>query len=453
MIPGLIIAAPASGGGKTTLTLGLLRALRRRGLRPVSGKVGPDYIDPAFHAAASGAPCLTLDTWAMDHGRIADLLARQAERGATLVVEGVMGLFDGAPAAGVGGDGSTASLAALTGLPVVLVGDDTAQAARAAAVVRGFATHRPEVTVAAVVFTKVGPGRHADILREAMAESLPLIPVVGCLPRLPGLGLPSRHLGLVQALEHPDLDTFLDTAADAVEAHLDLDALATLARPARLAAAAAAAAPAAAAVPPLGQRIAVARDAAFAFAYPAVLEDWRRAGAEVLPFSPLADEAPAATADAVYLPGGYPELHAGRLAAAAGFLGGLRAAAARGAVIFGECGGYMTLGDSLTDADGTAHAMAGLLPLTTSFARRRLHLGYRTAATRAAGPLGPAGAVYRGHEFHYATITGEDYARADELFETRDAAGSLVISNGLRCGSVLGSFIHLIARQPAAPAP
>lgn len=447
MIPGLIIAAPSSGGGKTTLTLGLLRALRRQGLGPVSGKVGPDYIDPAFHATASGAPCLNLDTWAMPADRIGALVRRQATRGRLLVVEGVMGLFDGAPATGVAGDGSTASLAAMTGLPVVLVVDASGQAASAAAVVRGFATHRPEVSVAAVVFTKVGPGRHADILRQAMAESLPHVPVLGCLPRLPGLGLPSRHLGLVQALEHPDLEAFLETAADAVEEHLDLAGLTALACPPRAGPHEAAAA-AGGVFRPLGQRIAVARDAAFAFAYPALLEDWRSAGAEILLFSPLADEAPDAAADAVYLPGGYPELHAGRLAAARLFLDGLRAAAEdRGAVVFGECGGYMTLGEVLTDAAGTAHAMAGLLPLATSFARRRLHLGYRTATLCDDSPLGRKGVSFRGHEFHYAVVETEDCSRADPLFETFDALRSLVFSQGLRRGSVMGSFIHLICPE------
>jgi cobyrinic acid a,c-diamide synthase len=445
--PGLIIAAPCSGGGKTTLTLGLLRALARRNAGAVSAKVGPDYIDPAFHAAASGAPCLNLDTWAMSAGRIAVLLGRQAARGRLLVVEGVMGLFDGAPADGVGGDGSTASLAAQTGLPVVLVVDASGQAASAAAVVRGFATHRPDVTVAAVVFTKVGPGRHVDILRRSMADSLPHIPVIGCLPRLKDLGLPSRHLGLVQALEHPDLQTFLDTAADAVEAHLDLDALIALAGPVGLAAPRVGTGNDLAGVvmPPLGARIAVARDAAFAFAYPALLDDWMARGVTVVPFSPLADDAPDTMADAVYLPGGYPELHAGRLAANSRFLSGVRAAAARGATVFGECGGYMVLGEALTDADGTAHPMAGLLPLHTSFATRRLHLGYRVSTVLADSPLGAAGTVYRGHEFHYATTAREDHAAAAPLFHSRDAVGAEQGSQGLRRGGVMGSFIHLIA--------
>ena len=195
---------------------------------------------------------------------------------------------------------------------------------------------------------------------------------------------------------------------------------------------------------PLGQRIAIARDDAFLFAYPAVLEGWRRQGAELSFFSPLADEIPDAAADAVYLPGGYPELHAGRLAAAGHFTAALRRAAASGTAIYGECGGYMALGESLTDGAGRAHRMVGLLPLATSFAERRLHLGYRAATLIGGGPLGPAGARFRGHEFHYATTIA---AGADApLFALSDASGKDLGASGLRHGSVMGSFIHLIDR-------
>lgn len=287
-----------------------------------------------------------------------------------------------------------------------------------------------------------------------MTESLPHIPVLGCLPRLKALGLPSRHLGLVQALEHPDLQNFLDTAADAVKAHLDIDALCALARPPRLAAAEndndgdhVRSAAHHSVMPPLGARIAVARDAAFAFAYPALLDDWVARGVMVLPFSPLADEAPDSMADAVYLPGGYPELHAGRLASNTRFLNGLRKAGGRGATVFGECGGYMVLGDTLTDAAGTHHRMAGLLPLRTSFATRGLHLGYRVATLEADGPLGQRGRSFRGHEFHYATVMAEDSTGADPLFTTRDAMGALRGSRGLRRGGIMGSFIHLIGAE------
>ncbi|MCP5373083.1 MAG: cobyrinate a,c-diamide synthase [Hyphomicrobiales bacterium] len=439
---GLVIAAPASGSGKTLVTLGLLRHLAAAGRRVASAKVGPDYIDPAFHAAASGRPCRNLDPWAMAAGTLAAQVAAAAAGAELVVCEGVMGLFDGA----VGERGSTADLARRLGWPVVLVVDARAQAASAAALVRGFATHRADLAVAGVVFNRVGGDRHGDILRDAMAADLPHIPVLGCLPRDGDLALPSRHLGLVQALEHPDLETFLDRAAALVGRHLDVDALVALALPTP-STAAAAPPPVPPPLPPLGQRIAVARDAAFAFAYPAVLDGWHRAGAEVLPFAPLDGQAPDPAADAVYLPGGYPELWAGRLAANGAFLAGLAAAAGRGAAVFGECGGYMVLGRGLVDGDGARHAMAGLLALETAFTRPGLRLGYRRARLLAESPLGPAGAAFRGHEFHYATVTAE--GPGAPLFACADAAGRDLGTMGLRAGPVLGSFVHLIDRDGA----
>ena len=432
---GLIVAAPASGSGKTVFTLGLLRHLAKGGAAVASAKAGPDYIDPAFHAAASGRACLNLDPWAMAPATIAAAVASLAGAADIIVCEGVMGLFDGATADA----GSTADLAARTGWPVLLIIDARAQAASAAAVLRGFATHRADVTVAAVVFNRVGSDNHAAIIREACAEHVPDVPVLGCLPRREDLVLPERHLGLVQAGEHPDLETFLDRAAAHVGGHVDTDTLTSLARP--WPGAVGNAVPLA----PLGQRIAVADDAAFAFRYPLVIQGWRAAGAEILAFSPLADEGPDASADAVYLPGGYPELHAGRLAANRGFLDGVRAAAARGALVFGECGGYMVLGQGLVDADGERHAMAGLLALETSFARRQLHLGYRRATLDGDCDLGAAGTVLRGHEFHYATIAAE--GPGTPLFRCSDAKGRDRGAAGLRAGTVMGSFVHLIDRE------
>jgi len=443
--PGVVIAAPASGSGKTTLTLGLLRSLANAGRGVASAKAGPDYIDPAFHAAASGRPCLNLDTWAMRRETLA-AAARSLADGADLVIcEGVMGLFDGAAISDPGADdGSTAALAHATGWPVVLVVDAGAQAASAAAVVKGFRDFRPDVTVAACVFNRVGGPRHAGILADACRRAVPDVPVLGCLPRADGLSLPERHLGLVQAAEHPDLESFLDAAAALVARHLDVDQLANLARPLKLAVNRTT--PPMPPMPPLGQRIAVARDDAFRFSYPLVIDGWRAAGAEVADFSPLADQAPDAHADAVYLPGGYPELAAGRLAAAGNFLAGLGDAAKRGAAIYGECGGYMTLGRGLVDAQGQRHAMAGLLPLETSFQRPKLHLGYRRATMVDAGPLGPRGARYRGHEFHYAETAGE--GPGERLFEIADAESTALGAAGLRAGGVMGSFIHLIDREP-----
>ncbi len=433
--PGLLIAAPASGSGKTTLTLALLRHLRRTGHAVGSIKVGPDFIDPAFHTAASGRPCLNIDGWAMRPDTVAALLAEAAADAELVIGEGVMGLFDGAP----DGTGSTADLAALTGWPVILVLDVRGQAASAAATLSGFARHRDDVTVAGVVFNRVGGNRHRRAL-EAACGGLG-IPILGYLPRDADLVLPDRHLGLVQASEHEDLEAFLRLAADRIAGHLDVDALRSLARPAQIAAG-----NAGPTVSPPGQRIALARDTAFAFTYPAMLEGWRRAGAEIVPFSPLDDAPPDAGADAVFLPGGYPELHAGRLSANTGFLDGLRAAAAGGTAIYGECGGYMVLGDSLTDADGNRHRMAGLLPVESAFDAPRLSLGYRDVALAEAGPLGAAGQRYRGHEFHYATASARH--GADPLFVGRDATGADLGPLGLRKGAVMGSFVHLIDRAP-----
>ncbi len=435
---GLILAAPASGSGKTVLTLGLLRHLVRAGYGVASAKAGPDYIDPSFHAAASGAPCLNLDPWAMRRQTLQGLVAQLERRAAHVICEGVMGLFDGAGAAAAG---STADLAALTGWPVVLIVDAHGQGASAAALVRGFATHRPDVTLAGIIFNRVSSERHRVILSDALAASLPMLPVLGAVPRGDGLALPARHLGLVPAGEHAALDAFLDRAADHVAAAIDVAALLAVARRSSLPAPSERVQPLA----PLGRHIAVARDAAFAFLYPSVLEGWMRGGAELSFFSPLADEAPASAADAVYLPGGYPELHGETLAGNSAFLSGLRAAANRQATIYGECGGYMTLGETLIDGAGIAHRMAGLLPLATSFAARRRHLGYRIFRLAAATPLGAAGALFRGHEFHYASIVSEGAAAA-RLFEVQDAAGSALGAAGLRIGSVMGSFMHLVDR-------
>ncbi len=432
---GLIIAAPASGSGKTVLTLALLRHLRRRGLKVASAKLGPDYIDPAFHAAASGRPCFNLDSWAMRRETLAAAAARAGQDAELVVAEGVMGLFDGAAGEAPGGAGSSAEIARLTGWPVVLVVDAKGMAASAAALVRGFAAYQADVTVDAVIFNKVGGRRHETMLREACA---PLgIPILGCIPRRAELELPERHLGLVQAGEHAELETFLEAAAAIAGAHTDTDALVALARPCALENRASSAP-----VPPLGQHIAIARDLAFAFAYTLIIESWRAAGAGVSFFSPLADEVPGDEADAIYLPGGYPELHTARLAASSRFLEGLRTVAARGATVYGECGGYMVLGHGLIDAEGARHAMAGLLPLETSFARPRRRLGYREAEVISDGPLGPGGARFRGHEFHFAETLSEEGGAP--LFRCNPTGGGEAREIGCRNGSVMGSFLHLI---------
>lgn len=425
---GVIIAAPSSGSGKTTVTLGLLRALARRGGAVRGAKSGPDYIDPRFHEAASGRPCPNLDAWAMSEARIRSL----ATGDGLLVIEGAMGLFDGAPPEG---RGAVADLARMLALPVVLVVDASHMAQSVAPLVAGFAHHDPEVRVAGVILNKVGSPRHERMLRRALENTG--VPVLGALGRMSGLEHPSRHLGLVQASEREGLEGWLDAVADRVAEAVDLDGFAALAAPLpeahdapRLA--------------PPGKRIAVARDKAFAFAYPHVLDDWRAGGAEVLPFSPLADEAPDKAADFIFLPGGYPELYAETLAKAARFKAGMRAATCQ---IYGECGGYMVLGETLTDASGTAHEMLGLLALETSFATRKLHLGYRDLRATGEGPFQGA---WSAHEFHYATTIRAEGA---PLFAARDAEGATLAPMGLVQGPVCGSFAHLIDRASPFPFP
>ncbi|WKW49377.1 cobyrinate a,c-diamide synthase [Rhodomicrobium lacus] len=432
---GLIISAVRSGAGKTTLSLGLMRALTRRGLTVQPFKSGPDYIDPAFHEAACGRPSFNLDSWAMPRGLIGALIARGGALADMTIAEGVMGLFDGVAAEGRTARGATADLAALTGWPVVLVLDVSAQSETAAAVALGCKLYRNDVRVAGVILNRVASEGHERPIRDALERIG--IPVLGAMRRRAAITLPDRHLGLVQAGEHADLDGWLDTLADEVASQVSLDAIEASAAPGMLAAE-----PSAPPLPPPGQRIAVARDRAFSFLYPHMLHGWRDGGAEILFFSPLADEAPDASADAVWLPGGYPELHAGRLAAASRFLGGLLEAATRGARIHGECGGYMVLGAGLEDADGVRHAMAGLLGLETSFARRKLHLGYRRARLLADSALGSTGGTLWGHEFHYAsTLSVADAPLLDAL----DARGEPCAERGARRGNVSGTFFHAIA--------
>lgn len=436
MTRAIIIGAPRSGSGKTSVTIGILRALARRGIKVRGAKSGPDYIDPGFHTAATGLSGVNLDSWAMSPDLLNALAGNATEDADFIFLESAMGLFDGIPA-GQSRTGSAADLARLYHLPVLLVLDVSGQSTTAAAVAKGFATYDPDVRMAGIVLNRLGSERHRKLCSEAI-EALGL-PVVGAILRDPTLNLPERHLGLVQAGEYADLMTHLDRLADMVEKSLDLDAIMALAAPFS---------PSPGsfenALQPPGQRIALAEDAAFTFLYPHVAAHWRQAGAEIVPFSPLADEAPAQDCDVCWLPGGYPELHAGRLAAATNFRAGM-ARFAETKPIHGECGGFMVLGEALEDAAGETHAMLGLLGHSTSFAKRKMNLGYREARLRAACPLGPQGALIRGHEFHYAQMiaTGND----EPLADLADGQGNPLGASGYRRGLVSGTFFHAIARS------
>ncbi|MBX3568524.1 MAG: cobyrinate a,c-diamide synthase [Rhizobiaceae bacterium] len=429
----IIVGAPRSGSGKTSVTIGLLRALRRRGLRVRGAKSGPDYIDPAFHEAATGQPGVNLDSWAMRPDLIGTLAASAAADTDIVVIESAMGLFDGIPAAD-GRSGAAADLARRYGVPVLLVLDVSGQSQTAAAVAKGFATYDEAVSIAGVVLNRVGSDRHVRLAGDAVRAVG--LPVVGSVQRDPAVTLPERHLGLVQAAEHTDLDAHIDRLADVMERSLDIDRIVEMAAPL------AGAASGAVALPPPGQRIAVAQDAAFTFLYPHLAAQWREAGAELVRFSPLAGETPGDDCDVCWLPGGYPELHAGALSAATGFLDGMRRFA-QAKPVHGECGGFMVLGQSLEDAEGVTHPMLALLGHSTSFARRRMNLGYRQATLLHDCPVGRRGDTLRGHEFHYARVS--DPGGDEPLAQLADGQGNALGPSGGRRGRVSGTFFHAIA--------
>ncbi|MEP1521811.1 cobyrinate a,c-diamide synthase [Ascidiaceihabitans sp.] len=432
---GLMISAPSSGTGKTTVMLGLLRALSEDGLKVQPFKSGPDYIDPAFHRAAAGRASFNFDTWAMDEGLLGAISA-QSEGADIVISEGSMGLYDGVAFPGATGHGTSAETAAKMGWGVVLVVDVSGQAQSAAATALGFREYRKDLNFAGVILNRVASPRHERLTRLGMEAHG--IKVLGSLPRRGDLALPERHLGLIQAVEHPDLEAAIAGYAAFLRENVDLEAI--------KAAATSGPAPVAGSLPaPPAQRIALAQDAAFSFTYPHLLAGWRAAGAEILPFSPLHDEAPASDADLVWLPGGYPELHAGKLAAATKFRKAmLQHAETR--PVHGECGGYMALGEVLIDKEGHKHQMLGLLGLVTSYEKRKFHLGYRKAHLGAPMPGFSAGDVLRGHEFHYSTILEEPDA---PLAKVLDAEGAPVPETGSVKGNVTGTFFHLIAEAKA----
>jgi cobyrinic acid a,c-diamide synthase len=417
--------------------LGLLAALKARGVAVQPFKSGPDYIDPAFHTAATGRASYNLDSWAMKRAWLDGLIGNAV--GADLILaEGSMGLFDGVAIPGACGNGASADIAALMCWPVVLVLDASGAAQSVAATALGFREMRPDVTLAGVVLNRVASPRHETLIRVGMD---PLgIQVLGSLPRRKEIELPERHLGLVQAGEQENLPELLAEAAAFVSEHVDLGAL----RAAASGATKEVASPVK--VVPPGGRIALARDDAFAFVYPHLLAGWRAAGAEIVPFSPLADEAPDPGADVCWIPGGYPELHAGRLAAAETFRKGLQAFA-KTKPVHGECGGYMAMGAGLVDKEGHRHQMAGVLGVETSFEKRKFHLGYRKADMHA--PVAGLGRHLRGHEFHYATILSEPDEPLARVTDGNDIevpeTGSLRRFEG--GGQATGTFFHMISEQ------
>lgn len=426
---GILVSAPNSGAGKTVITLAIMRAMQDMGVDVAPAKAGPDFIDPAYHHAATGLESYNLDCWSMRRGIVKSLACNLTKGEKRLVVEGMMGLFDGA----IDGTGSSADLAKCLDLPVLFVIDATNQSHSVAALVKGFANFMPGLRLAGIILNKVGSSRHETMLRQALE---PIgVPVLGAVYRNAGLILPSRHLGLVQACEDQNIQSFISNAARIIRQSIDIAQIIALSKMDENALIV----DPVSQIPPLGQRIAVSRDDAFRFAYPHLLDGWRKSGAELSFFSPLADETPDKYADAVYLCGGYPELFAEQLAATRNFKKSLTTLAQKGTCIYGECGGYMTLGKTIEDANGNQHPMLGLLPVKTSFKQKKLHLGYRRVE--------PANNFFyrqtmRGHEFHYASIVEEK--GGSPLFKAYDSVGVFLGNRGVRVNNIAGSFVHLI---------
>lgn len=440
-INGFLIAAPQSGSGKTTISLAIMAALRRRELVVAPFKCGPDFIDPGYHRMASGRASINLDGWMCPESFVAETFRLHAGTADVAVIEAVMGLFDGLGASPL--QGSSAQIAAICGAPVVLVVNARGMAASAAALVKGFAEFDPDVRLAGVIFNNVGSAGHAELLARVMAEALPEIALFGCIPRDEALAIPSRHLGLVTAEDNPLPPEYLDRLADLAEKHLDLVGLAGLRitpRSTLLRGGASLAPSSGGGMLPV--RIAVARDAAFCFVYQDNLRLLREAGGELLFFSPLVDGALPEGVSGIYLPGGYPELYAERLAANKSMLEAIRAAARNGMPLYAECGGFIYLTRGMEDSQGAPLAdFAGIFPVRAHMLPKRKALGYRQVECLNTSILGPAGEIARGHEFHYSEI-GEmsvDVARTYRV--TRQ--GAVLGQEGYCLANCLASYVHL----------
>ncbi len=430
---GLVIAGTQSGVGKTSVTLGILAALRRRGLVVQPFKVGPDFIDPGHHTRAAGRLSRNLDGWMLTREANLALFRHQAQNADVAVVEGVMGLFDGYD--GLSEAGSTAQMAKWLGLPVLLVVDARALARSAAALVHGFADFDPDLTLAGVIFNRIGSATHLDYLQQALS-SLKGVCCFGGLPRDQELAIPERHLGLTTTEDHPLGEEYLNHLADWLEAHLDLngllEALPRLTLPEE---------PAPEATPPT-VRLGIARDRAFCFYYPENLELLADSGAELVPFSPLEDRELPTGLHGIYLGGGYPELYAAQLAANSDMRKAIRERAAAGLPIYAECGGLMYLAKGILDLEGQAHPMAGVFPFTVRMPPRLKALGYREVTMAAAGLLGSAGTTIRGHEFHYSEMVGEPTG-VPRLYRLASRKGGKTVAEGYCEHNVLASYVHL----------
>ncbi len=445
-ISAFMVAGTHSGCGKTTVSLGIMAALARRGLRVAPFKAGPDFIDPGHHRLVTGRDSHNLDGWMMDRDSNRRLFCRYARNADAAVVEGVMGLYDGF--SGRDESGSSAQMAKWLGLPVLLVIDARSMARSAAAIALGFRDFDRELHISGIILNRVGSTAHGDMIREAVETAVPDLPILGCLPRQEDLEIPSRHLGLVTAGDLGPDAPHRDKLADWIEGGLDLDLLLRrtggyelhedMAGPGRPVHSVSRHKGAA------GERvrIGIARDEAFCFYYGENLRLLAAAGATLVPFSPLRDPRLPEDLHGIILGGGYPELYGERLAQNRGFLEEIRRFAGAGRPIYAECGGFMFLMHTIRDLAGRQHRMAGIFPLACQMEPRLQALGYREITTGEDCILGPAGTTVRGHEFHYsnADLAGKG---PRSIYKVTGRKGTISTSEGLVSGHVLGSYIHL----------
>lgn len=438
------IAGTHSGVGKTTITLGLLAALRGRGLKVQPFKCGPDYIDAGHHTMAAGRTSRNLDTWMMGEEAVRSSFARASHNADAAVVEGVMGLFDGASSQSE--EGSTAHVCRLLNMPVILVVDARAMARSIAALVHGFTSFDAELRVVGVIANRVGSESHAAILRDSL-ESAGLPPLLGALPKADNWAMDERHLGLVTAAESGDRQAWFHALAEGIEKHVDLDRLlaqSTANHPMTNDA------PQAQMTNDQFPRMGIACDEAFQFYYEDNLDRLRQHGVDIVPFSPLHDSALPPGLAGLYIGGGYPELHGERLSANHAMRNAVRAFADNGNPIYAECGGLMYLCEVLRDQRGREWAMCGVLPACTRMESRLRRLGYVEAETLHDGMFGPRGTRIRGHEFHWSHLLSmeDDVAPA---FSTRSARDSACSQTGLKRGNVWASYVHVhLASNPEA---
>jgi cobyrinic acid a,c-diamide synthase len=436
MSKGFIIAGTSSGSGKTTLTLAFLAALAARGYRLAPFKVGPDFIDPGHHTRVTGATSRNLDGWMLTRDYNQKCFNRCRQKADVAVVEGVMGLYDGYD--GRSEAGSTAQMAKWLNLPVLLVVDARSMARSAAALVQGFERFDAGVRFAGVIFNRIGSARHLTYLQEALAGHVDM-PCLGGIPRDSSIEIPERHLGLQTADDHPLDRDIIARLAQLIETHVAMDRLLAVLEETPFSDR-----------PSIGSggktvervRIGVARDAAFCFYYPDNLELLEGFGAEIVFFSPQTHRTLPEDLDGLYFGGGYPELHAASLAANSQLRTAVRDGSRMNMPIYAECGGFMYLCDRLTDLDGKTYPMAGCFPFGTRMLTRRKALGYREIQLAELSPLGPAGLVGRGHEFHYSELS-ETNKSVSSIYAVTPRSGADQSTEGYRIRQTLGSYIHL----------